>query len=70
MSGISIDNSDNTLTDYEIQCFRFAPISNANVERSFSKFNLILTDRRYSFTEENLKYNMIVNYNSINDISV
>ena len=55
-------------TDYEISCYRFAPIINAEVERSFSKFKWILDKRRYSFTEETLKFYMVINYNNLIDV--
>ena len=51
-------------TSDEIICFKNAPITSCDVERSFSKFKLILTERRESFTLENIKYIMIINCNS------
>jgi hypothetical protein len=51
------------LSPEEISAFKYAPITNCEVERSFSKYKHILSDRRLSFIEENLKYYLIVNCN-------
>ena len=48
----------NLLQDYtpqEIALFTYAPITSVQVERAFSLYKNILTDRRRSFTFENLK---------------
>ena len=37
------------------------PLASVDVERSFSIFKNILSDRRHSFTEQNLKQTLIVN---------
>ena len=52
------------LTDQEIQAFRFAPVTNAEVERSFSRYRWIFNDYRCSLTEQNLKFLLVVNYNN------
>ena len=44
-------------TSDEIICFKNAPITSCDFERSFSKFKLILTERRESFTLEKLIHN-------------
>ena len=62
------DKTTPKLNEYEISCFRFAPITNAEVERSFSRFKWIFDKRSSRFTEENLKYFMIVNYNDLVDL--
>ena len=41
---------------------KFCPISSCDVERSFSQFKNLLSDRRHSFTEGNLAKVAIVNY--------
>lgn len=48
-------------TPQEIALYSFAPITSAEVERSFSLYKNILTDRRRSFTFENLKKFFILN---------
>lgn len=45
----------------DIACFQFAPLSSCDVERSFSKYRYILSDRRRGFTFENLKMVLVVN---------
>nr|XP_042895595.1 uncharacterized protein LOC122268878 [Parasteatoda tepidariorum] len=41
-------------------CFRYAPITSVEVERSFSLFKTILTDRRQNLSFENLKKHLVV----------
>jgi len=47
------------LSPEEIASFKFSPITNCDVERSFSRYKNILGDRRLSFEENNLKYYFI-----------
>ncbi len=47
----------------EISCFKYAVITFCDVERSFSKYKSVLSDRRKGFTVENLKYALILNFN-------
>ena len=56
-----IENS--LLEDYspdEIASFSFAPINSTQVERAFSIYKNILTDRRRSFSFENLRMVFVV----------
>ncbi|PSN44791.1 hypothetical protein C0J52_05580 [Blattella germanica] len=41
-------------------CFRFAPITSVDVERSFSQMKNVLNDRRHNMTVENLKKHLVV----------
>lgn len=50
-----------TLT--ELNNFKYAPVTSCDVERSFSKYKNIFTDKRHKFTFENLKMYVIVNVN-------
>ena len=68
LNGKSEKTTFNNLNDYEVSCFRFAPITNAEVERSFSRYKWIYDKRRCKFTEENLMYYMVINYNDLIDI--
>ncbi|XP_003742228.1 uncharacterized protein LOC100899883 [Galendromus occidentalis] len=43
----------------ELLDFKYAPIASVDVERSFSRYKALLSDRRYSLTPENLKYHII-----------
>ncbi len=52
-----------SLTPEEIASFKYAPITNCDCERSFSKYKFILNDRRYNMSELHLKYYFIVNCN-------
>jgi hypothetical protein len=47
----------------EISCFKYAAITSCDVERSFSKYKSVLSDRREGFTVENLKCVLILNCN-------
>lgn len=49
------------LSPEEIASFESCPITDCDIERSFSKFNFILSDKRLSFKEENLKQYIIIN---------
>jgi hypothetical protein len=55
---------DLKLSPEELASFKSSPITTCDVERSFSKYKQILSDRRLCFTEENLKYYFIVNCNA------
>ena len=50
----------------EISNFKYAPIVSAEVERSFSKFKCVFTDRRQRFLNENLNMYMVAYANSQN----
>ena len=43
---------------------KFCPLANSDIERSFSTYRSLLSDRRRSFTTENLKHMMIIKCNS------
>ena len=45
---------------------KFSPITSCDVERSFSDYKSILTDKRTSFTPENLEMHVICYYESRN----
>lgn len=47
-----------------LSCFKYAPITSVDVERLFSVFKNMLTDKRHSFTEEKLEMHMIINFNN------
>ena len=63
LNGVSVTQFEINLSPEEIACFKFSPITNCDVERSFSKYKNILSDRRLSFEENNLKYYFIANCN-------
>lgn len=44
----------------EISCFKFAPITSVEVERSFSMMKNILSDKRLSMTVDTLKKHLVV----------
>ena len=48
----------------DILCMTFAPTTSADVERSFSKLNYLLSDRRLSLSLENLIMYMKLFYNA------
>jgi len=58
---LKFTNSDN---DYGFKMqIKYAPLVSVDVERSFSIYKSILTDRRHNLTEENIEHFNIVNYN-------
>jgi hypothetical protein len=48
--------------DFKMQ-IKYAPLVSVDVERSFSTYKSILTDRRHNLTEENIEHFNIINYN-------
>lgn len=49
----------------EITMFKYSPTTSMDVERSFSAYKLVLSERRKSFSFENLKKHIIVNCNRL-----
>ena len=47
-------------TSQDIICMKHAPVSSADVERSFSKMKYLLSDRRLNFTIENMAAHLII----------
>ena len=54
--GVTIDQP---LTPTEIAHFKYAPITTADVARSFSVYKTLLADNRQSFTFENLRQTFV-----------
>ena len=48
------------LSPQELMHFKYAPVSSADVERSFSAYSATLTEKRRSFSFDNLKQHLIV----------
>jgi hypothetical protein len=42
----------------------YAPLDSIDVERSFSKYKQLLTDRRTGFTQENIEKMLVIQFNS------
>lgn len=55
------------LSPTELTIFSYCPVSSADVERSFSAYGSILTEKRKKFSFENLKHHLIIYSNSKND---
>ncbi|KAF0694175.1 DUF659 domain-containing protein [Aphis craccivora] len=62
MLGKANNNLDTTPT--LLNCFKYAPITSADVERSFLLYRYILSNRRFNFNENNLEMYLIINFNS------
>lgn len=52
------------LSTTELALFKYCPTTSTDVERSFSVYGNILTEKRRNFLFENLKHHMIVNCNA------
>lgn len=52
------------LTPAQISSFKYCPVTSCDVERIFSKYEHILSERRRGFLFENFKHHLIVNCNS------
>lgn len=63
LDGISENVTDIGIdfTPQELAEFSFAPITSCDVERSFSLFRNIFSDRRRNFSIENLKFTIVTN---------
>lgn len=67
------DNTDmNAACDFiekllpnELNAYAYAPVTSCDVERTFSSYKHILSDRRHRFTFENLKMHVIINCNDV-----
>ncbi|KAF4524612.1 hypothetical protein B566_EDAN013546 [Ephemera danica] len=46
-------------TNTDILCMKYAPVHSMDVERSFSCFKNILTDKRHCFTQDNLEMHVV-----------
>jgi len=47
-----------------LNCFKYAPITSVDVERSFSLYKHILSNRRFNFNENHLEMYLIISFNS------
>jgi len=61
----SRDGIPEDLTLNDMFHFKYAPVTSVDVERSFSSYKNILSDRRRSFLFENLKNHLIVQCNNM-----
>lgn len=57
-----------SLSSNEILKFKYAPSTSVDVERSFSLYKTLLTDRRRKLKFENIKAHMIVYCNNFDDV--
>lgn len=65
LCGGNVDmNDDERFTADELAAYKYAPITTVDVERSFSKYKLLLSDRRHSFSPEHLKYHLVASCNA------
>lgn len=55
-------------TAKDVLLMKYAPASSADVERSFSKFKMLFSEKRTNFTVENLESHMILYFN--NDLNL
>jgi len=63
-SHVTIQDLEVELTTSDLPYFKYAPVSSTDVERSFSKFKMLLSDNRKKFTFDNLKKTLIIQCNS------
>ena len=55
---------EENLSPSDLACFKFAPISSAEVERSFSTYKTLLADKLQSFTFEHLRETYVTKCNA------
>ena len=58
-----LDGDISLLSPSDIKCLKFAPLTSCDVERSFSTYKMILSDKRHSLGEQNLKHMCIIQCN-------
>lgn len=64
LNGNCDHNLDIDLSPQQIASFKWCPITDCDIERSFSKYKFILSDRRLRFEEKNLKMYLIIHCNT------
>ena len=65
----SIKGEQNENVDFtpdQISCFKYAPITSCDVERSFSKYKFMFNQRKHRILFENFTKSLIINCNSDN----
>ncbi|KAI5730860.1 hypothetical protein M8J77_000984 [Diaphorina citri] len=62
-SGQQQDFDKEGWTIQDILAMKYAPVSSADVERSFSKLKYLSSDRRLNFTVDNIAAHLILLYN-------
>lgn len=55
----------NNLSPRELSAYAYAPVTSCDVERTFSSFKYIFSDRRRNFTFENLKQHLVIYCNEV-----
>ncbi len=63
LSGLQNINLEISLEPNEIASFRYAPVTNCDVERSFSQYKAILRDNRHRLNDTTIKNTVISHYN-------
>lgn len=61
---VTIQDFEEELTTLDLPYFKYVPVSSTDVERSFSKSKMLLSDNRRKFTFKNLKKTLIIQYNA------
>ena len=61
------NHMDDLKINVPMKIFKYAPITSVDVERSFSIYKTILTNRRQSFTKENIEKYIILNCYKLKD---
>lgn len=57
LSGEAVEATAHTTADWSI--FKFCPTTSCDVERSFSSYKLLFSDRRTNFTNDNLEKHLV-----------
>lgn len=60
----NLDGLPEDLNNNDLVFFKYAPITSVDVERSFSTYKTILSDKRRSFKFENIRKHLIIQCNS------
>lgn len=60
----AVFGKDEGYSPSDISCYAYAPMASCDVERSFSRYKTILSDRRQNFTFDNLRQYFVVHCNA------
>jgi len=59
-----LGGNEQELSANELALFKFSPVTSCDVERSFSRYKVLLSDNRRSFQFDNFKMHVIIHCNT------
>lgn len=65
LDGSQEEHFSDNMTPFDISCFKYAPVTSVEVERSFSALKNILSDKRLRLTEVNVRKMIVASCNKL-----